>query len=266
MSSTATNLNDTIVANGIDALTGAYLLPEQSEQELANQATAEPADKEQLNILRDVARTSSKPHLGALFDVDLTDLKSAGWAIVYHTSEGDDVKKALQPLVTHRQTQIGDDTIFRIMEYRDGETVPQWLARYGMGLGDIDPTKVPYYILLVGKPEGIPFLFGHLLDAVYAVGRLAFETAAEYGSYAQSVIEYETKTPANSRDVYFFGPQHIADKATTLSANSQLTGEAAGGRRRYQSRGSRPARQEPFQAVVRRPLPGAGGFEEAGSG
>jgi hypothetical protein len=208
-----------IVANGIDGATGSYLLPPLTEQQIVETAASQPQDKDQLNVLRTLVRTSSDPHLGALFDVDLTNLKDAGWAVVFHAAEDAAVKSALEPLIDHRKKQICNDALVKVMEYRDGETVPQWLARYGMGIGDIDPAKVPFYILIIGSPVKIPFLFGHLLGAVYGVGRLAFDSVNEYTAYVNSVIEYENgPSIPNGRDVYFFGPRHVADKPTSLSA------------------------------------------------
>jgi hypothetical protein len=210
-----------IVANGVNGATGAYLLPPQTEQQVAESAAGEPQDTEQLNVLRELFQQSTQPHLGALFDVDLTDPKDAGWAIVFHTDEDPAVKAAFQPLIEHRQRQIGNDSIVKVLEYRDGEMVPQWLVRHKIGLGDIDPEKMPFYILLVGSPSRIPFLFGHLLDAVYGVGRLYFDTNDDYKAYIASVIDYETAgSIPNSKEVYFFGPQHIADQPTRLSATS----------------------------------------------
>lgn len=212
--------DQSIVANGVNGATGEYLWPPQTEQQAAELAAA-PPDKEQLNILRGVSQQFGQPHFGAPFDVDLSDPKDAGWAIVLHADEDPAVKAALQPLIDHRHQRIGNDKIVKVLEYRDGDTISQWLARYRMGIGDIDPEKIPYYILLIGSPAKIPFLFGHLLDAVYGVGRLSFDTAAEYSAYVNSVIAYETAPSiANSRDVFFFGPRHIADKPTRLSANA----------------------------------------------
>ena len=34
-----------------------------------------------------------------------------------------------------------------------GESKDDWLAKHGMGHGDAEPEKVPYYLLLVGGPE-----------------------------------------------------------------------------------------------------------------
>ncbi len=225
------NTDDTdqsIVANGVNGATGEYLWPPQTEQQAAEIASVPPV-KEQLNILRGVSQQFGQPHLGAPFDVDLSNPKDAGWAIVFHADEDPAVKAALQPLIDHRHQRVGNDKIVKVLEYRDGDTIPQWLARYRMGIGDIDPEKIPYYLLLIGSPGKIPFLFGHLLDAVYGVGRLSFDTAAEYSAYVNSVLVYETAPSiANSRDVFFFGPRHIADKPTRLSANA-LVKPLAGG-------------------------------------
>jgi hypothetical protein len=217
-----------IIANGINGATGDYLLPPQTEQEAAERAASQP-EEEQAGVLKRLAKQASDPHLGALFDIDLTDPKDAGWAIVFHTAEDAAVKAAMQPLITHRQKQIGNDRIVKELEYRDGETVQQWLARHGMNFGDIDPEKVPFYILIVGSPTAIPFLFGHLLDAVYGVGRLSFKTAAEYAAYAQSVIAYETADGVpNTKEVCFFGPRQAGDSATELSATKLVKPLALG--------------------------------------
>src|SRR5258706_6441052 len=125
----------TIVANGINGATGDYLLPPQTEAEAAGMAV-QPQDKDELNLLRGLFQQSSQPHLGALFDVDLSDPKDAGWAIVFHTDEDPAVKAAMQPLIDHRQKQIGNDKIVKVLEYRDNETVPQWLVRYRMWICD----------------------------------------------------------------------------------------------------------------------------------
>src|SRR6185369_5318640 len=113
-----------------------------------------------------------------------------------------------------------DANKLKVLEYQSGEDWSGWLARHGVSAGNVDPKKIPLYILLIGSPELIPFSFGHLLDVEYAVGRLHFDTAPEYANYVQSVIDYESSTALpNAKQAVFFGTRHDSDKATQLSAD-----------------------------------------------
>jgi hypothetical protein len=215
-----------VYVNGINAVTGQYLFEPKTVAELAMNISGEE-DRSLLRWLQRIWTRLAAPHLG--FDLDPTDPAQAGWGIVFHENESDLVKQALEPLVRHRREKIGNDDLVKVLEYRQGEQLKDWLGRYHLAPGSKDPTLVPYYLLLVGSPDKIPFLFGHHLDLEYAVGRLDFERPVDYAAYADSLIDYETSTSVpNGREVVFFGTRHKFDNATQLSAD-QLVAPLADG-------------------------------------
>jgi hypothetical protein len=223
------NLDDLIAFNGIDATTGDYLINPMKESEASRIALDHPQDKNTVSAINIVKRQAEVEHLGPAFDINAEDVTQAGWAIVFHQDEDQKVKDALAPLIEHRRQQVGDDEIVKVLEYRDGDQVLPWLARHKLKFGPVEPEKVPYYVLIAGSPERIPFAFGQLLDVVYAVGRLHFDSADQYGQYAQSVIEYESgqKVP-NGKEVVFWGPRNKNDKPTKLSSEHLIKPLALG--------------------------------------
>jgi hypothetical protein len=146
----------------------------------------------------------------------------------FHRREA--IQEALWPLLERRRAQAGD--LFRVYAddgYRPGESKSAFLARHGMGPGPADPFKMPYYLLLVGGPEEIPFRFQYELDIQYAVGRVHFETLEEYAGYARGVVEAEKGGLARPQRAVFFAVDHPdeGDQPTTLSANALVKPLAA---------------------------------------
>jgi hypothetical protein len=158
--------------------------------------------------------------------VDPRNRGQAGWGILFpHEDPFADpkvaaIKEALQPLLDLRQEQAGD--LYKIYEGRDGyranETAQDFVERHGARLPDpADPEKIPYYLLIVGSPDEIPFHFQYQLDVQYAVGRIDFGSDIQaYANYANSVVAAEAKDA--SRKVTFFGVSNAGDEATQLSA------------------------------------------------
>jgi hypothetical protein len=170
--------------------------------------------------------------MGAKEGIDPKNLSETGWGVIfpaYSTSdperdkkqkEEEAIREALQPLFQLRQKQAGDR--FRIFEgshgYRSGaDTKNSFLARYGQGPGPADPDRVPYYLLLAGSFQQIPYRFQYQLDVQYAVGRIYFDTLEEYAAYAATVVAVERETARGPRRVVVFGVSHPDDPHTAIS-------------------------------------------------
>jgi hypothetical protein len=134
------------------------------------------------------------------------------------------IVEALDPLLLLRQSQSGE--FFQYYHgpedggggYRLGESKSQFLARNGVGPGPVSPERMPYYLLLVGGPEQIPFDFQYQLDIQYAVGRIHFDSPAEYAAYAASVVAQESSpAPAAGRPAagtLYWAPANPDDEPT----------------------------------------------------
>ena len=208
-----------IYFNGINGITGEYLIPPMPITEAADIARGETREKKITTWLSSVWHKIRTPFMGLPLGVDPTDISQVGWGIVFLKDEKPAVKAALQPLINHRISQIPDHLV-KVLEYRPGESWEEWLGRYQVAPGNVDPAKIPYYLLLIGDPASLSFLFGHLLDVEYGVGRLHFDTPEGYAAYAESVIAYETDTGIpNAKEAVFFGPRHNFDQATKMSAD-----------------------------------------------
>ncbi|WP_147445599.1 hypothetical protein [Corallococcus aberystwythensis] len=217
------SLEDPLVFNGIDGVTGQYLVPP-----IAQQAAAEVAEPRQRVSYFDAWRKwlGFVPRLLQFdlpYGVPHEDYTKAGWGVVFPASASEALRKSLEPLTTHRSERV-DAGRFHVLTYQPGETAHQFLRRNGAPIGDVQPTVVPYYLLLVGGPDVIPFDVQHSLSLSYAVGRLSFDTLEEYARYADSVVAYETGASVpNHRQVSWWGPKHPEDRSTELSADSLVT-------------------------------------------
>jgi len=151
-------------------------------------------------------------------------LSEMGWGVIFAANADPALREALSELLDHRRaqaTQNHEDYYEEYMGedgYRPGDTMQDFLQRHTISIGLINPSEVPYYLLIVGDPESIPYEFQYQLDTKYAVGRIYFETLEEYTHYARSVVKAETSGVDRPRQVTFFGVVNPDDNGTRLSS------------------------------------------------
>ncbi len=225
----ATPTGDLLYFNGINGATGQYELPPMSPHDLAGIALGEPLDPEHLSELKAWNEFIQTVHKGVRAGVDTKNLSETGWGVIFAYEDEQEneqfpaIREALQPLLDLRRTQATQKSERYYREftgadaYRPGESKLDFLARHGAGPGPADPEHVPYYLLIVGDPERIPYRFQYQLDVQYAVGRIHFETAEEYFNYARSVVAAEQGEVTLARQTAFFGVHNPDDRATELS-------------------------------------------------
>jgi hypothetical protein len=215
---------DLLIFNGIDGATGGYLQSPMSVGDASLLARGESLDSAHAAELKARRERESEGHYGVIEGVDPKDLAQTGWGVVFPANHDPAIREALAPLLDLRRAQASARNERHYREYigpnayRPDESKTAFLRRQGAGPGPADPDKVPYYLLLVGDPQAIPYRFQYQLDVQYAVGRIVFDTPEEYAQYARSVVEAETGGLALARRAAFFGVANPDDAATNMSA------------------------------------------------
>ncbi|HEX2362580.1 MAG TPA: hypothetical protein VHI11_10945 [Jiangellaceae bacterium] len=221
---------DLVFANGIDATTGELLLPPITVEELARLATNQAIDRAESTELAARHRRVTEQTFAPKHGVDPADLAQTGWGVVFAEHSDPRLVTALTPLLVRRHAQAGAVIESRYREfsggsgYRKGESKQEFLRRFGSGPGPVDPDVVPYYLLLVGGPDEIPFEVQYQLDVQHAVGRIHFDDVASYARYARNVVAAETGAArTESARLSFFAARNDDDPATALSCEQLVT-------------------------------------------
>ena len=156
--------------------------------------------------------SSQAAHFGMLGgELNADNLAVAGWAVMYGASVSDSIKTNLTPLLDLRKKQVGDPTLFKILDPpAPKQSASDWLVAHKTSLNVVDPTMgVPYYVMIVASPEEISFEFQYDLDLYWGVGRLWLQSEADFERYAHSVVDYETGTTVpTARKMVVFSPDY----------------------------------------------------------
>ncbi len=234
-------LEETYPINGVHGNNGTYWLNPMSKQHIATIAehTLPHDDALHQDELRELQTYHIIPvsiaHLNELkaqsqrasaqtspFAFEPRNLAEAGWGVLF--AERDErayaIQEALSALLQHRARQAGNRyNVFIGADAYRAETRTTFLRGRP---ASVDPDRVPYYLLIVGEPDVIPWEFQYHLACYHAVGRIAFETLDEYAHYAHSVVAAEQDSYSLPRTATFFGVRNTDDPATQMHADTLL--------------------------------------------
>jgi hypothetical protein len=207
-----------VLFNGVSGIDGSYPFPPTTVADIAALARGTRLERSFLDKVRSWLDAFLAPDRGVEDEFDPSHLKSAGWGVIFPREGDPKIREALRPLLDLRKAQAAalDEKCYRELwgqdGYAQGESMYDFLLRHDAEFGTVDPRQMPYYLLLVGRPDEIPFSFQYDLDVLYAVGRLDFRSLNEYASYAESVVAVEkarvTSTAGSSNRMALFCPDN----------------------------------------------------------
>jgi len=215
-----------VCPNGVDGSSGAFALPRQPLEQIAayiQKSATDPFESRVIEVILQHYRRINTYAFDLPSDVDAQDLAQAGWGVIFPGSADPTLIEILQPLLDWRRGQAGD--LFKIFEqgYVQGESATDFLMRNSADPSLLDPRRMPFYLLLVGGPEQIPFTFQAQLSRLgYAVGRLAFSGPFDYAQYANSLIRMEQGDYLMPRTATFFDAAKENDPGTILASQHMV--------------------------------------------
>jgi hypothetical protein len=220
---------DLFYFNGVD-ISGEYAIAPAAPKQVADWALGK-ADPEYLGDIQErLIAAEEEATREAYIDVSI---EAQGWGVIFagdpaspdqDTREIAALKEALKPLLAWRFGQAGD--YYHELKYFPGvDTTNTFFKRRQMSPAEAPiPSQIPYYLLIVGSPDQIPYnAFQYPLDVTYAVGRIHFPDGKgghdldAYAEYARRVVAAESQ-PRRERRLSFFAPYAPGDQATILSA------------------------------------------------
>jgi hypothetical protein len=207
-----------VLATGIDYSTGRPLIAAMDEETFVSTIVSSLESNAD-----EVTRVKAESTRGATYrkeiererQADLGDPLEVGWTYLVNQNDPqlEDVIQALGPLAERRG--MADPTKPLLF---GGEQELQWQDWLDGNYSPLMTENLPYYVLIVGDPELVPFRFQALLDTGAAVGRVAFDNVDDLRAYVDKLVRLESdKEPSASRDIVVFAPDLGEDDPTHFS-------------------------------------------------
>ena len=201
-----------ILTLGIDYTTGEPLLDAQSEIGFADvilRSLFTGGDSAQISkgIKRGETQRPSTTDLG--------DVRKAGWAYLINSSDPnrDEIIRIIQPLAIRRGMKSPEKPL--IFAEQSPDKWCDWVLNNLTPFGFDEP---PYYLLIVGSPQQVPFRFQSFLSSTFAVGRLDFNALDDLAAYIEKILVLEDSAqPLVNRQAVFLAPDGGKGDATFFS-------------------------------------------------
>lgn len=219
------NTTEAMYFNGIDGSTGDYSFQPMTPKDFSDLLLGVQPDSEQESLRFWVEQYVRSGHYGIKEGHDPKKIEESGWGVIFPHDADPAIIDALRLLLDWRKAQAGGyykEYSGSAGGFRPNDTKTSWLGRQGASVGPADPEKVPYYLLIVGSPERVPYRFQTLLDVQYGVGRIYFDTVEEYARYAESVVLAEKTKIGLPRKMAFWGTSNADDPATKMSSEQLI--------------------------------------------
>ncbi len=209
-----------ILGLGIDYTTGDPLVGSMDEQDFATRIR----DGLGRNA-KEIQRLSRATAVGSTFrgglemerarTVDLGDPRAAGWTFLLNASDPgyEDLVETIAPLAEHRGMEDPSEPLLFHSESPD-----EWFDWLLENYSSLETENVPYYLLILGGPEQVPFHFQSLLGSAASVGRLTFDSIDHLQTYVEKLLRLEeAPEPVVNREAIVFGPDGGPRDATYFS-------------------------------------------------
>ena len=207
-----------IIGTGINFSTGKPLVNPLDEQTLSGKILESLRQNiEEIRALTKATRTGVRfrGEIERERTVDLGDPRAAGWTFLVNGNDPqiNDIIQTLRPLAEHRRMADPEAPLIFSDEPQD-----EWFNWLQENYSTLDVETVPHYVLIVGGPDRVPFLFQSLLDSTASVGRVDFDSLEDLKTYVEKIIRLEkAASPVVTRKTIFFATDGGPEDATYYS-------------------------------------------------